>query len=193
MDERARAGFDCGSIPKHSGEQEHAVPAVSQKFQRSRGEVLYSDQGLLRWSAVSLQLAIHRLSLREPFEKALNITLNSVVFRSSGRDLTTTGRLDRDGVSCHRAHPSGPCRPQPRQTLTQHSHHQGPPQPPNAEATGALEPTVRDDHRQSLTTVAVFSGTASPVGPGAIALYLRSRYAEERSHFLSVVTQRSDR
>ncbi|WP_436848863.1 hypothetical protein [Streptomyces californicus] len=27
----------------------------------------------------------------ERFEKALNITLNSVVFRSSGQDLTTTG------------------------------------------------------------------------------------------------------
>jgi hypothetical protein len=32
------------------------------------------------------------------FEKGLNVTLNSVIFRSSGQDLTTAGYLYRDGL-----------------------------------------------------------------------------------------------
>ncbi len=76
-----QAGLD-GVHAKRSGRR--AGPPLGSAYERRRQGHLRDRQGH------PLNPTGDRFT-GERFEKALNITLNSVVFRSSGQELTTTG------------------------------------------------------------------------------------------------------
>ncbi|WP_319769957.1 hypothetical protein [Streptomyces europaeiscabiei] len=105
------------------------------------------------------------------FEKALNVTLNSVIFRSSGQDLTTTGTYIEMGSRLLARLP-GPRRP--RHTRTPRLPHHGATSTARAEEARSLAASDReyaallapqDSPRRTVTRITPARGRFIAGGP----------------------------
>lgn len=103
----------------------------------------------------------------ERFEKSLRVVINSVVFRSSGQDLTTTGTYTEMATRLTRtAGPGRPGHPRPRQTLT-----------------AAAPTTTADDHGVGRRFLGVHRAPPSGGGCAVCRFVSGGSYGEQSSAF----------